>query len=103
MRVYGVPGGGKRVKLTDRLSILVPGGAVYGKNDDGNYSITQYKSALSGYRNGAFTVDDEEEILWRISNIQQKAVVSFSSEDGRKAPGGCKGDGEGGRLLQGAL
>ena len=39
MRVYGVPEGGKRVKLTDRLSILVPGGAVYGKNDDGNYSI----------------------------------------------------------------
>lgn len=86
MRVYGVPEGGKRVKLTDRLSILVPGGAVYGKNDDGNYSITQYKSALSGYRNGAFTVDDEEEILWSISNIQQKAVVSFSSEDGEVTP-----------------
>ena len=86
MRMYGVPREGKRVTLSDGLSLRIPFGVAYGKDEDGNYTILQYQTVPTGYRDGAFTVKDGEEVLWSISGLQKKAVMSFEAEDGAMTP-----------------
>ena len=82
MRVYGAPVEGKRINLTDRVSIQVPYGVVYSKDEDGNYTLTKYKYTPEGYRDGVFTVNDETEIRWQISSIKQQAEMNFQSDTG---------------------
>ena len=86
MRMYGVPENGKRVTFTDGLSLHIPFGVAYGKDEDGKYSIVRYQSVPAGYRNGDFTVEDGEEILWRISGLQRTAVIDFASDEMELTP-----------------
>lgn len=86
MRMYGVPENGKRVTFTDGLSLHIPFGVAYGKDEDGKYNIVRYQSVPAGYRNGAFTVADEVEILWRISGLQRTAVIDFASDEMELTP-----------------
>ena len=48
MRMYGVPENGKRVTFTDGLSLHIPFGVAYGKDEDGKYSIVRYQSVPAG-------------------------------------------------------
>lgn len=91
MRMYGVPENGKRVTFTDGLSLHIPFGVAYGKDEDGKYNIVRYQSVHAGYRNGAFTVEDEEEILWRISGLQRTAVIDFASDEMELTPESVQG------------
>lgn len=86
MRVYGVPKEGKRVKFSDGLSLVLPFGTAYAKDDDGKYNILYYKTTPAGYRNGVFTADDEEEVLWSINGLQKNAVVNFESDEAELTP-----------------
>ena len=91
MRMYGVPKGGKRVKLADGLSLHIPFGVAYGKDEDGNFNIVQFQSIPAGYRSGAFTVEDEEERLWSINGLKKTAVIDFTSEDTELTPEAVQG------------
>ena len=81
MRLNGVPKEGKRIQVTDRLSLQIPSGVAYGKDDDGHYNMIQYQSLPKGYKNGSFTADDEEEVLWSITGLKEQGVITFEAED----------------------
>ncbi|MDO4268997.1 MAG: hypothetical protein Q4C73_11035 [Eubacteriales bacterium] len=91
MRMYGVPESGKRVTLADGLCLHIPFGVAYGKDEDGKYNVVRYQSVPAGYRDGAFTVDDGEEIQWRISGLQRTAVINFESDGVELTPESVRG------------
>ena len=78
MLMRGVPREGKRVELTKGLSVQLPYGAAYGKNEDGDWVILQFSQPLpKNYKESLFSVDDEAEYRWRLNGFAQKSVADF--------------------------
>lgn len=85
MYVTGVPAEGKRISLGYGLSIHLPYGAVYAKNeDDENQFMIRMLSPIPGnYRAGSFSIDDDDTPLWNLGSFRRSATFdcSESSED----------------------
>ena len=73
--VTGVPSSGKRVSIGDGLTIHVPYGAVYFKDDDDLYSVFMLSPIPGNYKDGRFSINDDIDTLWKLSNISRKVVV----------------------------
>ncbi len=71
MQVNGVSPGGKELELFPGLSLQIPFGAVYARNEDGNWDLSMPRSAPRGYRDGPFELDDEAETAWKLSDFRQ--------------------------------
>ena len=53
------------------LSLQIPFGAVYARNEDGNWDLSMPRSAPRGYRDGPFEMDDEAETAWKLNSFRQ--------------------------------
>lgn len=71
MQVNGVSPGGKELELFPGLSLQIPFGAVYARNEDGNWDLSMPCPAPRGYRDGPFELDDEAETAWKLSGFRQ--------------------------------
>ena len=78
MLMRGVPREGKRVELTKGLSVQLPYGAAYGKNEDGDLFLLQFSQPLpKNYKESLFSADDEAEYRWRLNGFAQKSITEF--------------------------
>ena len=78
MLMRGVPREGKRVELTKGLSVHLPYGAAYGKNEDGDLFLLQFSQPLpKNYKESLFSADDEAEYRWRLNGFAQKSITEF--------------------------
>ena len=71
MQVNGVSPGGKELELFPGLSLQIPFGAVYARNEDGSWDLSMPRSAPRGYRDGPFEMDDEAETAWKLNSFRQ--------------------------------
>lgn len=82
MRMRGVPGEGKREELIKGLSAWLPYGAAYGKDEDGNLVILQFRQPLpAAYKTGSFLADDDAEYDWRLYGFKEELVTELPFED----------------------
>ena len=90
MQVNGVSPGGKELELFPGLSLQVPFGAVYARNEDGNWDLSMPRSAPRGYRDGPFELDDEAETAWKLSDFRQvfSGTIEAPPGPGRQGGGG---------------
>ena len=89
MKLNGVPAEGKRIALANGVTVQLPGGAVYGKDEDGDVFCGVLDSQPMAYRDGAFSVPDDVTFNWRIAGCKENNglfgdIELGSSPSGRK-------------------
>ena len=62
MQVSGVSPGGKELELFAGLSIQIPGGAVYARNEDGNWDLSMPCPTPKSSRDVPVELDDEAQL-----------------------------------------
>ncbi len=70
MQVNGVPPSGKELELFPGLSLQLPFGAVYARNEDGNWDLSMPWPTPGDYRDGPFELDDEAETTWKLNSLR---------------------------------
>lgn len=71
MQVNGVSPGGKELELFPGLSIQIPFGAVYARNEDGNWDLSMPCPTPKSYRDGPFELDDEAQLDWKLTDFRK--------------------------------
>lgn len=71
MQVNGVSPGGKELELFPGLSLQIPFGVVYARNEDGNWDLSMPWPAPRNYRDGPFELDDEAQLDWKLTDFRK--------------------------------
>lgn len=71
MQVYGVPPQGRELELFPGLTLQVPFGAAYARDEEGSLSLFMPWPTPRSYRDGPFELDDEAEMDWKLNSFRQ--------------------------------
>ena len=73
MRMTGVPPKGKWLSITGGLKVLVPYGAAYGNDDEGDLNIIQFKDG-AGNTAPTFEAADDAPFSWKVGGLRPQSV-----------------------------
>ncbi len=71
MQVYGVSPQGRELELFPGLTLQVPFGTAYARDEDGDISFFMPWPTPRSYRDGPFELDDEAEMDWKLGSFRQ--------------------------------
>lgn len=95
MQVYGVPPQGRELELFPGLTLQVPFGAAYARDEDGSLSFFMPWPTPRTYRDGPFELDDEAELDWKpkkrapADEQEKKKLRALREEAEKKAEAAC--------------
>ena len=70
MQVNGVPPKGKELELFPGLTLHLPFGVAYARDEDGSMNLLKPRTSPKLYRDGPFELDDEAETTWKINSLR---------------------------------
>ena len=70
MQVNGVPPKGKELELFPGLTLHLPFGVAYARDEDGNMNLIKPRTSPKLYRDGPFELDDGAETTWKINSLR---------------------------------
>lgn len=81
MKWTGVSKNGARIPVGGGLSVHLPYGGAYGKDEDGDLVLIQFSPIPRTYREGSFTADDDAPFSWRIGGWTKSDHLSLEDLD----------------------
>ena len=70
MQVNGVPPKGKELELFPGLTLHLPFGIAYARDEDGSMNLLKPRTSPKLYRDGPFELDDEAETTWKLNSLR---------------------------------
>ena len=70
MQVNGVPPKGKELELFPGLTLHLPFGVAYARDEDGSMNLLKPRTSPKLYRDGPFELDDGAETTWKINSLR---------------------------------
>ena len=77
LTMTGVGATGKTLSLLDGLSIKLPYGSVYVKNDDGSYGFGRFSSVPKNYRDSVFAIEKDAPFMWSLSSFRLNSYAEY--------------------------
>ena len=78
MQVNGVSPKGGELELFPGLTLRIPFGVAYARDEDGSMNLLKPRTTPKPYRDGPFELDDEVETTWKLNSL--RSVLSGTIE-----------------------